>query len=129
MRVRRDKRQQLLDRGEEPYPVVVDRTHSLKQITSTYDAEALGADAQTGDIVSVTGRVIFLRNTGKLCFVRLREGDGTELQAMLSLDGVGEERLAAFKSLVDISDHLAVTGEIITSRRGELSVQATTWQI
>jgi lysyl-tRNA synthetase class 2 len=129
MRVRRDKRQQLIDRGEEPYPVVVDRTHTLKQITSTYDAEALGADTQTGDIVSVTGRVIFLRNTGKLCFVRLREGDGTELQAMLSLDGVGEERLAEFKSLVDIGDHLAVTGEVITSRRGELSVQATSWQI
>lgn len=129
MRVRRDKRQQLLDRGEEPYPVVVDRTHTLKQIVTTYDPEALGADTQTGDVVSVTGRVIFLRNTGKLCFVRLREGDGTELQAMLSLDGVGEERLAEFKSTVDIGDHLAVTGEVITSRRGELSVQATSWQI
>jgi lysyl-tRNA synthetase, class II len=129
MRVRRDKRQQLIDRGEDPYPVVVDRTHTLKQVTSTYDAEALGADTRTGDVVSVTGRVIFLRNTGKLCFVRLREGDGTELQAMLSLDGVGEERLAEFKALVDIGDHLAVTGEVITSRRGELSVQATSWQI
>ncbi|MEJ7634630.1 lysine--tRNA ligase [Aeromicrobium sp.] len=129
MRVRLEKRQQLLDRGVEPYPVVVERTHTLKQITSTYDAEALGADTLTGDVVSVTGRVIFLRNTGKLCFVRLREGDGTELQAMLSLDGVGQERLAEFKALVDIGDHLAVTGEVITSRRGELSVQATSWQI
>ncbi|MDX6277000.1 MAG: lysyl-tRNA synthetase, class [Nocardioidaceae bacterium] len=129
MRVRLDKRQQLLDADVEPYPVVVDRTHSLKQITTTYDAEALGPDVQTGDIVSVTGRVIFVRGTGKLVFVVLREGDGTELQAMISLAGVGEERLAAFKSLVDIGDHLAVTGEVITSRRGELSVQATSWQL
>ena len=129
MRVRRDKRQLLLDRGEDPYPVVVDRTHTLRQITSSYDAEALGPDTLTGDVVSVAGRVIFLRNTGKLCFVRLREGDGTELQAMLSLDGVGADRLADFKTLVDIGDHLAVTGEVITSRRGELSVQATSWQI
>jgi lysyl-tRNA synthetase class 2 len=129
MRVRLDKRQQLLDSDVEPYPVVVDRTHSLKQITTTYDAEALGSDVQTGDIVSVTGRVIFIRGTGKLVFVVLREGDGTELQAMISLAGVGEERLAAFKSLVDIGDHLAVTGEVITSRRGELSVQATSWQL
>src|SRR5215203_1243727 len=129
MLVRRNKRQQLLDAGEDPYPVVVDRTHTLKQIVAAYDAEALGADVQTGDIASITGRVIFLRNTGKLCFVRLREGDGTELQAMLSLDLVGEERLAAFKALVDIGDHLAVTGEVITSRRGELSVQAASWQI
>ena len=129
MRVRRDKRQQLIDRGEEPYPVVVDRTHTLKQIVRRTTPRRSAPDTQTGDIVSVTGRVIFLRNTGKLCFVRLREGDGTELQAMLSLDGVGEERLAEFKALVDIGDHLAVTGEVITSRRGELSVQATSWQI
>ena len=71
---------------------------------------------------SVTGRVIFLRNTGKLCFATLREGDGTELQAMLSLDRVGEERLADWKRLVDLGDHVGVTGEVITSRRGELSV-------
>lgn len=129
MRVRLDKRQQLLDRGEEPYPVVVDRTHTIKQIVSAYDPEALGPDTQTGDIVSVVGRVIFVRGTGKLVFVVLREGDGTELQAMLSLAGVGEDRLAAFKSTVDIGDHLGVTGEVITSKRGELSVMATSWQI
>ena len=129
MRVRREKRQRLLDAGEEPYPVVVDRTHTLREIVTTHDAEAIGPDVQTGETASVTGRVIFLRNTGKLCFVRLREGDGTELQAMLSLDLVGEERLSAFKQLVDIGDHLAVTGEIITSRRGELSVQATSWRL
>ncbi len=129
MQVRRGKRQALIDAGVDPYPIAVDRTHTLRQIVDQYDAEALGADHQTGVVASVTGRVIFLRNTGKLCFVRLREGDGTELQAMLSLDLVGEERLAAFKQLVDIGDHLQVTGEIITSRRGELSVQATSWRI
>ncbi|WP_230973491.1 lysine--tRNA ligase [Aeromicrobium terrae] len=129
LRVRREKRQQLVDRGEDPYPVVVERTHTLRQVVEAHDAEALGPDVHTGETVSIAGRVIFLRNTGKLCFVRLREGDGTELQAMLSLDLVGEERLADFKSLVDIGDHLAVTGEVITSRRGELSVMATTWQL
>jgi lysyl-tRNA synthetase class 2 len=73
--------------------------------------------------------VIFLRNTGKLCFVRLREGDGTELQVMLSLADLGEEELARFKQFVDIGDLLSVQGEVITSRRGELSVQATRWQM
>ncbi|MGZ8822041.1 MAG: lysine--tRNA ligase [Aeromicrobium sp.] len=129
MRIRREKRQHLIDSGHESYPIMVDRTHTLRQIVHTYDAEALGPDVQTGEIVSVTGRVIFLRNTGKLCFARLREGDGTELQAMLSLAGIGEESLADFKSFVDIGDHLAVTGEVITSRRGELSVQASSWRM
>ena len=129
MRVRREKREQLLAAGEDPYPVVVERTHTLAEVVGSHDAGELGPDHHTGLVVSVTGRVIFLRNTGKLCFVRLREGDGTELQAMLSLAEVGEERLAAFKQLVDIGDHLAVTGEVITSRRGELSVAATAWRI
>src|SRR3954471_25071449 len=129
MRVRRDKRQRLLDAGREPYPVAVHRTHTLAQVRATYDGLDLGPDTHTGETVSVAGRVMFLRNTGKLCFVRLREGDGTELQVMLSLADVGEESLARFKALVDIGDLLAVRGEVVTSRRGELSVQATDWEL
>lgn len=129
IRIRREKRQRLLDAGVAAYPVEVERTHTLAEIVAAHDAEALGPDHHTGLRVAVTGRVIFLRNTGKLCFVRLREGDGTELQAMLSLAEVGEDRLAAFKADVDLGDHLAVTGEVITSRRGELSVQADTWTL
>ena len=101
----------------------------IREIRETYDAQELEPDTHTGEQVAVTGRVIFLRNTGKLCFARLREGDGTELQVMLSLADVGEESLADFKALVDIGDLLAVRGEVVTSRRGELSVQATDWAI
>ncbi len=81
----------------------------------------------TGEQVAVAGRVIFVRNTGKLCFATLREGDGTELQAMLSLDRVGDDALAQWKAAVDIGDHVGVEGEVITSKRGELSVLAHRW--
>ena len=118
-----------VEEGVAPYPVTVERTHTLAQIRATYDGQELEPDTHTGEQVAVTGRVMFLRNTGKLCFVRLREGDGTELQVMLSLADVGEESLARFKALVDLGDLLAVHGEVITSRRGELSVQATDWSI
>src|SRR4051812_44326694 len=127
MRVRREKRQRLLDAGVEVYPTLASRTHSLADVRQKYDGQDLPPDTMTGDVVSVVGRVIHLRNTGKLCFVRLREGDGTELQAMLSLADVGEEALAQFKAMVDLGDFIGVTGEVITSRRGELSVQATEW--
>lgn len=131
MRVRRDKRQELLDAGIEAYPVEVERTHTIREIREQHDpaleSGELAPDTATGSIVSITGRVMFLRNTGKLCFVRLREGDGSEIQAMLSLAEIGEERLAAFKHLVDLGDLLGVTGEVITSRRGELSIMATSW--
>ncbi|PWV78426.1 lysyl-tRNA synthetase, class 2 [Prauserella marina] len=127
MRVRRDKRDRILAEGAEPYPVEVPRTHTLAQIRAEFPE--LPADTQTGVEVGVTGRVMFLRNTGKLCFATLREGDGTELQAMLSLAKVGEESLAAWKSDVDLGDHVFVRGEVITSRRGELSVLAESWQL
>jgi lysyl-tRNA synthetase, class II len=129
MRVRRDKRDRLLAAGHLPYPINVDRTHTLDELVSTYDAGQLGPDSHTGAEVSVTGRVIFLRNTGRLCFARLREGAGTELQVMVSEADVGAESLAEFKSFVDIGDHIAVRGEVVTSRRGELSIQANSWRI
>ena len=129
MRVRREKRAAPHRSGVPAYPVTVERTHTLAEISARYDAAALEPDTRTGETVAVAGRVIFLRNTGKLCFVRLREGDGTELQVMLSLADVGEESLADFKALVDLGDLLAVRGEVVTSRRGELSVQATAWSM
>jgi lysyl-tRNA synthetase class 2 len=129
MRVRREKRERLIESGRAAYPVTVERSHTLAEIRETYDGQDLEPDTRTGTFVAVTGRVMFLRNTGKLCFVRLREGDGSELQVMLSLADVGEESLADFKATVDIGDLLAVTGEVVTSRRGELSVRAVDWSI
>jgi lysyl-tRNA synthetase class 2 len=127
LRIRREKRDRLLEAGTEPYPVVVPRTHTLFQVREAYPD--LAADTATGDVVGVTGRVLFLRNKGKLCFATLREGDGTELQAMLSQDSVGAEALSEWKALVDIGDHVFVRGEVITSKRGELSVMAVEWRM
>ena len=72
LRVRRDKRQRLLDEGSDPYPVRVDRTSTLAALRDSFPD--LPPDTDTGEIVGITGRVIFLRNSGKLCFVTLREG-------------------------------------------------------
>ncbi len=125
LRIRRDKRSALIERGIDPYPVSVVRTHTLAELRATYGD--LPADQATGQIATVVGRVIFVRNTGKLCFARLRDGDGAEVQAMVALDRVGEESLADWKSFVDIGDHIGVEGEVVTSRRGELSVAADRW--
>ncbi|SBS74856.1 Lysine--tRNA ligase [uncultured Mycobacterium sp.] len=124
-RIRQGKREALLAGGKDPYPVSVPRTHSLGQIRAAYPD--LAADTTTGDLVGVTGRVVFARNSGKLCFATLQEGDGTQLQAMISLAGVGEEALEAWKAEVDLGDIVFVHGEVISSRRGELSVLADSW--
>lgn len=126
-RIRQGKRQRLLDEGRQAYPVSVPRTHSLAEIRTAYPD--LPADTTTGEIVGVAGRVVFSRNSGKLCFATLQEGDGTQLQAMISLAGVGEDALEAWKADVDLGDIVFVHGEVISSRRGELSVQADSWQM
>jgi len=127
LRIRRGKRAAILERGGEAYPVSVPRTKTLKAIRE--ENTGLDVDVATGKIESVTGRVIFKRDTGKLCFATLREGDGTELQTMFSLDKVGEESLGLWKSEIDLGDHVSVTGEVITSKRGELSILANEWQL
>ncbi len=127
LRIRREKRASLLEGGTQPYPVSVPRTKTLKEVREKYSA--LEIDVATGDIESLTGRIIFKRDTGKLCFATLREGDGTELQAMFSLDKIGQESIDSWKSDIDLGDIVSVTGEIITSKRGELSILANSWKL
>jgi lysyl-tRNA synthetase class 2 len=127
MRIRREKRAELIEKGIPPYALGFGRTHSVAEVRAAHPDLEPGAG--TGEVVSVAGRVIFLRNTGRLCFARLRGGDGAELQAMLSLDRVGEQSLADWKHLVDIGDHVGVEGEVVASRRGELSVMVDRWTI
>lgn len=126
-RIRQAKRERLLAEGRDPYPVEVPRTHTLAEVRAAYPA--LEAAVETGQFVGVAGRVVFARNSGKLCFATLQEGDGTQLQAMISLDKVGSDSLEAWKSDVDLGDIVFVHGEVISSRRGELSVLADSWQI
>lgn len=127
MQIRMDKRAKLLENGEQAYPVGVARTHTIEEVRAKYPN--LEADQTTGEIAGVAGRVVFVRNTGKLCFATLQSGAGERLQVMLSLANIGEESLAQWKALVDLGDHVLVTGEIISSRRGELSIMADSWSM
>ncbi|WP_297004220.1 lysine--tRNA ligase [uncultured Corynebacterium sp.] len=146
LKIRREKRARLLAEGKDAYPVVVDRTRTLRELRAAYRALPKDADEaaalervegvtylapgdETTDVVGVAGRVIFVRNTGKLCFATLQEGDGTQMQAMLSLAEVGEDALASWKTDVDLGDIVSVHGRVVASRRGELSVMADAWSM
>ncbi|CAM3476466.1 lysine--tRNA ligase [Mycobacterium frederiksbergense] len=126
-RIRQAKRERLLAEGRDPYPVQVARTHSLAELRAAYPD--LPVDTQTGDVVGVAARVVFARNSGKLCFATLQDGDGTQLQLMVSLAEVGQESLDAWKADVDLGDIVFAHGQVISSKRGELSVLADSWQI
>ncbi len=127
MQVRHEKRNQLLATGREAYPVTLPITTTINAIRAKYPN--LAAEEATGELVGIAGRVMFLRNTGKLCFAQLQAGSGETIQAMLSFDKVGEQGLEDWKALVDIGDHIAIEGEVISSKRGELSVLADSWHM
>jgi len=124
--VRMAKREKLNELSD-AYPVSLPITHTIAQVRSEFPD--LEIDVATGKTVSVAGRVVFARNTGKLCFATLQAGDGERIQAMVSLDKVGEESLELYKELVDLGDHLFVEGEVITSKRGELSILVASWKM
>ncbi len=129
--VRLAKRERLIaDRADAAggaYPVAVPVTDTIPALRERF--AGLEAGEETGVVSSVAGRVVFSRNTGKLCFASLQAGDGSRIQAMVSLAEVGEESLQAWKELVDLGDHVSVTGQVISSRRGELSIMVTAWSI
>lgn len=143
-KIRREKRSRLLSEGVEAYPVEVDRTHSIAEVRAmftvvTEDQEtpaeipegvtALQPGEETEVEVSLVGRLMFMRNTGKLAFATLQEGDGTQIQAMLSQAVVGKEALDLWKRDVDLGDFVSVRGKVVASRRGELSIMAASWEM
>jgi lysyl-tRNA synthetase class 2 len=121
VQVRRAKLAALRERGIDPYPVSFTRTASFGELHERFDD--LPPDTATGYQVAVAGRVVLKRDGGKLCFATLRDASA-DLQVMLSLDRLGADALAAWKDDVDLADHVGVEGEVVTSRRGELSVLA-----
>ncbi|MFC0674078.1 lysine--tRNA ligase [Brachybacterium hainanense] len=126
--VRKAKRERLIGRGEEAYPVSVPVTTTIAAVRAAHGDLEAGQELEDV-LVGIAGRVVFLRNTGKLAFVSVQDGEGQRLQVMLSQAAVGQERLAAFKADVDLGDHVFFHGHVGASRRGELSIFADSWQM
>jgi lysyl-tRNA synthetase class 2 len=125
--VRLGKREQMLATGLEPFPVSVPVTTTISAVRDAHPD--LEPEAATGEVVGIAGRVVHMRVTGKLAFLSLQEGSGERLQAMVSFGEVGEESFELLKDLVDLGDHVFVSGEVIASKRGELSIMVSQWAI
>jgi lysyl-tRNA synthetase class 2 len=124
--VRRDKLARMRAEGNDPYAVGYPRTTDLVTLRARFSD--LEPDSFTGEIAGVAGRVVLNRVSGKIIFATLR-GAAADLQVMLTLDASGQDLLDRWKEDVDLGDHVGVTGEVITSKRGELSLLASDFQI
>jgi lysyl-tRNA synthetase class 2 len=118
---RRAKLQRLRERGVEPFALRYDRDSTAASVRERWgDLEAAAA---TGETVSVAGRLVGLRRMGKLWFGVLRDSTG-DLQLFLEEGSLGEEGWALLDDL-DLGDWVGARGEVMTTKRGELSVRTT----
>ncbi|MCF6425454.1 bifunctional lysylphosphatidylglycerol synthetase/lysine--tRNA ligase LysX [Amycolatopsis tucumanensis] len=119
VRVRIAKLGRLRESGIDPYPACFDRDTSLAAVRREFGG--LPPDTHTGRKVRVAGRVTAIRDLGGVCFARIQDGD-SHLQLVL-----GDDPL--WRDGVDLGDHVGATGEVMTSRRGELSVMVSDWTV
>jgi len=118
---RRRKRGSLADRGIDPYPSRFDRTALAGELHERHTG--LEPDTRTGEQVRLAGRVTAVRRHGKLSFATLADTSGS-IQLLLQASSLTESAAAVLDS-VDLGDWIGAEGEVVTSRRGELSVDAT----
>ena len=116
---RRAKRDALSAIGIEPYPMRFDRTDTAAELHARY--ADLAPDTRTGAQTRAAGRVTSIRGHGKLEFVTLQDVSGS-IQLLLSASRLDPPAMEV-RDRLDLGDWLGAAGEVVTSRRGELSVE------
>src|ERR1051326_5882529 len=119
-KIRRDKLAQIEALGHPAYPHKFEFTHTIPQILAEYTpktAEELEASRVN---VRVAGRIVALRLMGRAGFAHLQQG-GQKLQIYVKKDAVGDKGFELYK-LLDLGDHIGVSGYLFRTRTGELSI-------
>jgi lysyl-tRNA synthetase class 2 len=111
--------------GVEVYPYRFDRDRTLTELRDEFDA--LEAGAETDTEVSVAGRIMLKRAQGRLTFATIRDRDG-EIQLFVSQGVLGKEPFGAFNDL-DRGDWIGVRGTVMVTKKGELSVKVTGYEL
>ncbi|MFO8034099.1 MAG: lysine--tRNA ligase [Candidatus Bipolaricaulota bacterium] len=123
---RREKLARIRSRGVEPFPNRFHRTHTMAEVREPHKDLAPGT--RTEEEVHVAGRLMSFRKMGKVAFADLGDLTG-RVQLYASRDVLGEEGLEAFTTEVDLGDILGAWGVVMTTRKGELSVELTGFQL
>ncbi len=125
--LRRDKLRQIEALGHAAYPNKFAATANLPELIAKYKTRADDADAVSGEtleaekpIVAVAGRIMSIRVQGKAGFAHLQQ-NGQRLQIYIRKDAVGDNAFELSK-LLDLGDHIGVSGTMFRTRTGELTV-------
>ncbi|MEZ4195613.1 MAG: lysine--tRNA ligase [Candidatus Paceibacterota bacterium] len=124
VRAERLKKLQILkDRGINPYPAKVERTHTVAEALESFDALASREEE-----LSLLGRVMVVRGQGAIMFLVLKDGTGT-IQAVFKEDEIDGEFFTLFKDTIDAGDFISVNGSLFTTQRGEKSLLVKGWKM
>lgn len=112
--------QKLIDNGIDPYPYTYNKTHETKDIQEKY--KNLKEDNYSDEIASVAGRILLIRNLGKIAFLDLNDKTG-KIQIVVKVDNLKEKDKVILDAL-DRGDIIGVVGKIFKTKRGEISIDA-----
>jgi lysyl-tRNA synthetase class 2 len=107
------------------YPYRYDRSDLAADLHTRF--AGLGPDAATGEEVTVAGRVMLLRSFGRLTFATLQDVSG-RIQLFVDQDTLGDAGYEAFGA-VDLGDWVGAGGEVVTTKKGELSVRVASFTL
>ena len=123
LRIRREKLAKMQANGENPYFLTsFDVKQKAQEIVDHFETEFEGKQ------VSVAGRIMSWRDMGKAAFMDLRDVSG-RIQLYVKIDVLGEDAYRTLTSSLDIGDIVGVTGEAFRTRRGEISIKASSMTI
>jgi lysyl-tRNA synthetase, class II len=118
--LRRDKLKQIEALGQESYPRRYDFTHTIPQVLADY-SQKTGEELEHSRVdIRVAGRIMAIRLMGKAGFAHLQQA-GQRLQIYVKRDAVGEQAFELYR-LLDLGDHVGVSGYLFRTRTGELTV-------
>ena len=121
---RLDKLAKLQEAGIETYPLRVERTHTTAVALTAFEQAEEGEEVT----VTVTGRLLSLRDMGKTVFAHIEDGDG-RLQLFVRREIIGEDTHRVFRKLLDLGDFIQATGTLFRTRAGEVSVRVSEWKL
>jgi lysyl-tRNA synthetase, class II len=121
--VRAEKLAALKAAGIDPYPKSVHRDAMCADARGNYDAWSASAKK-----ITLAGRVMTIRVHGKMMFFDLVDASGT-MQIAMKEDGVGADQFALFRDRVDPGDFVEATGTLFTTKRGEVTLEASAWTL
>lgn len=123
----REKKLELLRKvGINPYPYSFKAAILANELQKKYSK--LKNEQKTTDSYKVAGRIIIIRDIGKIVFISLQDSSG-KIQIVLQENETPKDKIDFIKKFIDLGDYIGVSGTIFRTKRGELSVLAKDIQI